>query len=180
MNKIILTILMTVLCASALTTGISLTKSDNNTPSPQRSYVSAEQASEAVTDMTVPPATTEHTAAPATDPVTVQTSVPATVATTVPKTTSAQKKEVVTDAPVTTKKQTKTASEKKISAEEALKIALKHANLSSSPVREKEVELDREKGLLVYEVSFEKGNMEYEYIINPQSGKIIHSKVSRD
>ena len=70
--------------------------------------------------------------------------------------------------------------ENRISAKEAEAIALKKAGLSASEVREKETELDYERGVWVYEVSFEKGITDYEYVIDAVSGEILHSEADID
>ncbi len=77
-------------------------------------------------------------------------------------------------------KPTENNPDNKISREEALDIALRHAGFSASDVRKKEVEAGREKGIWVYDVSFEKDNIEYEYVINSQSGEIIRSEIDRN
>lgn len=59
-------------------------------------------------------------------------------------------------------------------------IALKHAGLKKSQVREFSCSLDKEYGVQVYEVEFERGSYDYEYDINANSGKIIYSEKSRD
>ena len=55
----------------------------------------------------------------------------------------------------------------------ALSAALTHAGLSRDSVKNIEIELDYEYGLMVYEVEFESGSAEYEYGIDALSGDII-------
>ena len=55
----------------------------------------------------------------------------------------------------------------------ALSAALTHAGLSRDDVKNIEIELDYEYGLMVYEVEFESGSAEYEYGIDARSGDII-------
>lgn len=55
----------------------------------------------------------------------------------------------------------------------ALSAALTHAGLSRDSVKNIEIELDYEYGLMVYEVEFESGGAEYEYGIDARSGDII-------
>ena len=76
----------------------------------------------------------------------------------------------------------KTTSEevKKISRDEAKKIALNHAGLKEADVRGLEVELDFEKGAYEYEVSFESGKYDYDYDIDAVSGKIKFSEKDLD
>ena len=55
----------------------------------------------------------------------------------------------------------------------ALSAALTHAGLSRDDVKNIDIELDYEYGLMVYEVEFESGSAEYEYGIDARSGDII-------
>lgn len=55
----------------------------------------------------------------------------------------------------------------------ALSAALTHAGLSRDAVKNIEIELDYECGLMVYEIEFESGSAEYEYGIDARSGDII-------
>ena len=61
----------------------------------------------------------------------------------------------------------------KITADEALDIALKDAGVGKNQIRELENNLDRENGILVYDIEFKSGNTEYSYDINAQTGEII-------
>jgi uncharacterized membrane protein YkoI len=70
--------------------------------------------------------------------------------------------------------------EAKISKEEAKKIALKDAGLTESEIRDFEIELDRDNGVLKYEISFEKGNDDYDYDIDANSGKILKKEKDQD
>lgn len=60
-----------------------------------------------------------------------------------------------------------------IGAAKAKSIALKHAALSESKVRGLKAELDKEHGIMVYEVEFRYGHYEYDYEINAKTGAII-------
>ena len=53
----------------------------------------------------------------------------------------------------------------KISKEDAKKIALKDAGLTQADIRDFEIELDIEAGVLTYEISFKNKNIEYDYDI---------------
>ena len=64
-------------------------------------------------------------------------------------------------------------SQAKISYEQAKSIALKDAGLSSNEVSFLRNELDRDDGILKYEVEFTKDGVEYEYDINADSGEIL-------
>lgn len=72
-----------------------------------------------------------------------------------------------------------TASEppkaEEITAEDAKNIALSHAGLSGKKVHDLEVELDRERGKKIYEVSFESERFDYEYEIDAETGEILIS-----
>ena len=59
-------------------------------------------------------------------------------------------------------------------------IALGHAGLQRNQVRDFECKLDKEKGVLVYEVDFNYGGYEYEYEIDAYSGGILNVNKSRD
>ena len=61
-----------------------------------------------------------------------------------------------------------------ISQDEALAAALKHAGLSRNQVDfVKEVEPDWEHGRKVFEIKFYQGNMEYEYEVDADTGRIL-------
>ena len=69
---------------------------------------------------------------------------------------------------------------KYIGAERAKEIALTHARVDVADVWDLEAELEAEKGKLVYEVSFDCGDYEYDYDIDAQSGEIVKSKKEED
>ncbi len=62
----------------------------------------------------------------------------------------------------------------------AIEIALTHAGVKRSDVRELDCELDRENGVLVYDIDFEVGNMEYDYDIDAKTGAVLRSWKERD
>lgn len=68
----------------------------------------------------------------------------------------------------------------KLTREAAITIALTHAGLTKDQVRELEVELDKERGVLVFEVDFETREYDYEYEIHAETGEILKSKRERD
>ena len=75
----------------------------------------------------------------------------------------------------------KSKSEAKlISSSKAVSTALAHAGLKKSQVRDLSWELDKEKGVSVYEVDFDYGKYEFSYEIDSKSGKILHSEKERD
>ncbi|WP_337591341.1 PepSY domain-containing protein [Vescimonas sp.] len=59
-------------------------------------------------------------------------------------------------------------------------IALNHAGVSESKVYDMEIELDEEDGMLVYEVEFKSGGMEYSYEINAATGAIVKQETEPD
>lgn len=63
----------------------------------------------------------------------------------------------------------------KISREEAKKIALGHAKVEESDIKDFEIELDKDNGVYKYDISFDKGNVEYEYEVNSETGEIMES-----
>lgn len=62
----------------------------------------------------------------------------------------------------------------------AKSIALNHAGVSESKVYDMEIELDEEDGMLVYEVEFKSGGMEYSYEINAATGAIVKQEAELD
>lgn len=90
------------------------------------------------------------------------------------KTTAAKK---TTTASTTAKKTTTTAAKVTyIGNAKAKTIALNHAKVAASKVTNVKIELDKDKGVVYYEVDFKSGNYEYEYDINATTGKIIKSQ----
>ena len=71
--------------------------------------------------------------------------------------------------------QTTTDNNNYIGRDNAISIALKDLKLTKNDVYDLECELDKEFNQTVYEVTFNYKNLEYEYYINAESGKIIHS-----
>ena len=69
---------------------------------------------------------------------------------------------------------------KELTASQARDIALKHAGLKKSEVRDLEVELDKDDGKKHFDVSFEQGGYDYEYEIDAKTGKILKSEKERD
>ena len=67
-----------------------------------------------------------------------------------------------------------------IGRQAAIRTALAHAGFGEQDVRKLKCELDREDGIMVYEIEFEKGGFEYDYEIDARSGAILKSKKERD
>lgn len=59
-----------------------------------------------------------------------------------------------------------------IGIDRAKSIALNHSGVSSAEATFKKAQLDREDGMMVYEIEFYKGSIEYEYEINAITGEI--------
>jgi len=68
---------------------------------------------------------------------------------------------------------TNTTTNSYIGEAKAKSIALAHAGLAESEVTRIRVEFDRDDGLYIYEVEFDKGRMEYSYDIDATSGTIL-------
>ena len=62
----------------------------------------------------------------------------------------------------------------------AKSIALNHAGVSESKAYDMEIELDEEDGMLVYEVEFKSGGMEYSYEIDAATGAIVKQETEPD
>ena len=71
-------------------------------------------------------------------------------------------------------------NQKQISKEDAKTIALKDAGLTQADIRDFEIELDMEAGVLTYEISFKNKNIEYDYDIKASDGTIINSHKESD
>ena len=67
-----------------------------------------------------------------------------------------------------------------ITASQALESALKHAGLSKSQVSDIDIDLDRDNDMLIYEVDFNFGNVEYDYDVNAETGEIISHTKNKD
>lgn len=65
------------------------------------------------------------------------------------------------------------ASKSYIGKDAALSAALKAAGLTKDQVRNIEIKLDNDDGVMVYEVEFDRGYDEYEYDINAKTGAIV-------
>lgn len=69
--------------------------------------------------------------------------------------------------------ETTTVSTAKISAEEALGIALEYAGTTKDQVTVTENSLDYEDGILVHDIEFILGNTEFSFDVDAHSGEII-------
>ncbi len=71
-------------------------------------------------------------------------------------------------------------SGERLDRERAKLIALDHSNISVENARDLEIDLDKEWGVLRYEITFESGGFEYEYEIDAYSGEILFERSERD
>ena len=83
-----------------------------------------------------------------------------------------------TEAPVV--QPSKPAASGDIGYAKAKSIALNHAGVSEGKAYDMDIELDDEDGILVYEVEFKSGNMEYSYEINAATGAILKHEAELD
>lgn len=68
-----------------------------------------------------------------------------------------------------------------ITEDEAMFIAVEHAGLpTESSNYSYEIELDHEKGILVYEIEFKYGEYEYDYEINASTGEVLKYDKEKD
>ncbi len=72
------------------------------------------------------------------------------------------------------------APEGAIDRQKALEIAYADAGLDEDAIRRPKIELDKDKGVLVYEVEFKSADKEYEYVINVLTGEILEREVEID
>ncbi len=72
------------------------------------------------------------------------------------------------------------SSDAKLTADEALDIALKDASVAKESIRDLESRLDRENGVLVYEIDFKSGDREYSYDINADTGVVVDRDRDRE
>jgi uncharacterized membrane protein YkoI len=80
---------------------------------------------------------------------------------------------VITPTPLPTVSDNVSADTTELTKDQALAIALEHAGLNLEEISRFKVEKDRENGVYVYEIDFEKGIMEYEYEIRISDGKLL-------
>lgn len=67
-----------------------------------------------------------------------------------------------------------------ISEAQAKNTAISHAGVSANAVTEYESELDREHGMMVYEIEFKCEGFEYEYEIDASTGAIVKNQKEQD
>ncbi len=73
-----------------------------------------------------------------------------------------------------------TQSDATITADEARDIALKDAGVTKDNINGYESDLDRELGILVYDIEFKSGDTEYSYEINAENGTIIDKDTEKE
>ena len=80
--------------------------------------------------------------------------------------------------PIETKpKETQPKETALIGKDKAKSIALKHAGFSASEVSGLKVEYEKDDGIPVYEVEFDRGNKEYTYEIHGETGEILSREI---
>ena len=77
-------------------------------------------------------------------------------------------------------KDTKPTKPDRISRDEAKAKAITHAKIGNGKIRDLDIELEKERGVTFYEISFDVGNLEYEYAIEAYTGEILYNKAERD
>ena len=101
-----------------------------------------------------------------------------------PSTVSARNDTVKPSQPVSPPAQSSQPAQPSGSADighaKAKSIALNHAGVSESKAYDMDIELDDEDGILVYEVEFKSGGMEYSYEINAATGAILKHETELD
>lgn len=73
-------------------------------------------------------------------------------------------------------KKTYAAKDGVITRERALEIALESAGIERGAVRDLDVDLEKEKSGIYWNVDFETRDLEYEFVIDSVTGEIIRSK----
>lgn len=79
----------------------------------------------------------------------------------------------VTEAAAPDQSETKKSTPERISKEEAVEIALKHAGFKAEQVKYLRADYEIDDGVPQYEVQFHQDRWEYDYEINAQTGDII-------
>ena len=82
--------------------------------------------------------------------------------------------------PETPATDTDTATTEPITRAQAIDLALEKAGLDRKDVFDLEAELDRERGVLLWEVEFETRSHEYSYDIDVTTGRIVRSHRERN
>ena len=67
-----------------------------------------------------------------------------------------------------------------IGGERALEIALAHGGIPKEEITTYKMDMDLEKGVMVYELEFQYGGYEYEYDVDAQTGEIIKNRKEID
>ena len=73
------------------------------------------------------------------------------------------------------------STQTKISRDKAKQIALDHANLKEADIKNYHIELDKDNGVLEYDIEFDHQGTEYDYEIDANTGEIReHTKDKED
>ena len=71
-------------------------------------------------------------------------------------------------------------SDEYIGVEKAKEIALSHAGINANDAWFEDAEMDRERGVAVYEMEFYANNVEYDYEVNAESGEVLKARSEVD
>lgn len=71
-------------------------------------------------------------------------------------------------------------TQSKITKDEAVMIALNHANAKSSEASFLRAEKELDEGFVFYEISFNIGHLEYDYTINEANGEILEYSIDNE
>ncbi len=88
-------------------------------------------------------------------------------------------KEIDDDAPISSSS-TSGSSASYIGEAKAKELALNHAGVSADSISNYKIKLDRDDGVVTYEIEFRVGRTEYDYEINASSGSILKSEKDFD
>ena len=94
-----------------------------------------------------------------------------------------QEKEAITNTDNNNNNQTtdnNTTSDKRLTREEALKVALDDLKIEEKDIFDSSIELENKFNTTVYEIDFHHDRYEYEYYVDAKTGKIIKSFQERD
>jgi len=76
--------------------------------------------------------------------------------------------------------QTASFSGAKVTYDYAKSVALNHAGAKENQITDYDIDLDKENGTLVYEISFDFDGYEYDYVLEAATGNILHSHKEKD
>ena len=68
----------------------------------------------------------------------------------------------------------------RITRDKAITIALQHAGVTRDQARQLEAELDKDNGIVHYDVDFETKDYEYDYEIHAETGKLLKAEKEKN